>query len=99
MAIGKPVPYHALESQMLFNDACLKLELLDRQGLLRLARFEPRGWSSPYSTDYAAVVDGHDEIVFSLFDEMRGDLMRALHTSSGLPMKHWAQQFWEPTFH
>jgi hypothetical protein len=37
--------------------------------------------------------------VFSLFDEMRGDLMRALHTSSGLPMKHWAQQFWEPTFH
>lgn len=99
MAIGKPVPYHALESQMLFNDACLKLDLLDRQGLLPVARFEPRGWSSRYCTDYAAVVDGHDEVMFSLFDEMRGDLMQALHVSSGLPVKHLEKQFLEPTFH
>ena len=99
MAIGKPVPYHSLESHVLFNDACLKLDLLDRQGLLPLARFEPRGWSSPYSTDYAAVVDGHDHAAFSLFDDMRGELIQAVHMSSGLPVKHCAQQFLAPTFH
>jgi len=47
----------------------------------------------------AVVVDGHDHAAFSLFDDMRGELMQAVHVSSGLPVEHCAPQFLEPTFH